>query len=52
MSLKRRPDADRLAVSQRIDSRMENPKRRKIKPRDWAIKGELILNCSCTVFCP
>ena len=52
MSLKRRPDADRLAISQRIDQRMENPKRRKLVPRDWAIKGELILNCSCTVFCP
>ncbi|UWQ94068.1 DUF1326 domain-containing protein [Rhodobacteraceae bacterium M385] len=52
MSLKKRPDADRLAVSQRIDQRMDNPKRRKITPRDWAIKGELILNCSCTVFCP
>ncbi len=52
MSLKKRPDADRLAVSQRIDQRMENPKRRMMKPRDWAIRGELILNCSCTVFCP
>ncbi len=19
---------------------------------EWAIKGELILNCNCTVFCP
>lgn len=52
MSLKKRPDADRLPVSQRIDQRMDNPKRRQMKPRDWAIKGELILNCSCTVFCP
>lgn len=24
----------------------------EITPRDWAIKGELILNCSCDVFCP
>ncbi|MBO9413309.1 MULTISPECIES: DUF1326 domain-containing protein [unclassified Ruegeria] len=24
----------------------------EITPRDWEIKGELILNCSCEVFCP
>ena len=52
MALRRRPDADRLPVSQRIDSRMDNPKRRTMRPTDWAIKGELFLNCSCTVFCP
>ncbi len=28
---------------------MQRPKR---KPTDWKIKGELILNCSCDVFCP
>lgn len=26
--------------------------RREVTPADWAIKGELILNCSCDVFCP
>ncbi len=26
--------------------------RPKIKATDWKIKGELILNCSCDVFCP
>lgn len=52
MSLTRRPDADRLPVSQRIDSRMENPKRRTQRQADWAIKGELFLNCSCYVWCP
>ncbi len=52
MALSRRPDADRLTISQRIDQRMQNPKRRKMHPTDWAIKGELFLNCSCTVFCP
>ncbi len=26
--------------------------RRTQAPREWAIKGELFLNCSCTVFCP
>ncbi|MBS0123065.1 DUF1326 domain-containing protein [Thetidibacter halocola] len=52
MGLERKPDADRLPVSQRIDQRMPNPKRRQMRPTDWAIKGELFLNCSCTVFCP
>ena len=52
MATNRKPDADKLPVSQRIDSRMPNPKRRKMTPTAWAIKGELILNCSCEVFCP
>lgn len=52
MGKNRRPDADRLPVSQRIDSRVMNPLRREQTPTDWAIKGELFLNCSCTVFCP
>jgi hypothetical protein len=52
MATNRRPDADRLPISQRIDSRMTNPKRREAVPTDWAIKGELFLNCSCEVFCP
>ncbi|WP_164658923.1 DUF1326 domain-containing protein [Tropicibacter sp. Alg240-R139] len=52
MAVKRKPNADRLPVSQRIDSRMANPSRRDKTPTDWAIKGELILNCSCDVFCP
>ena len=46
------PNADKLPVSQRIDQRMANPKRRKMVPTDWAIKGELFLNCSCELFCP
>ena len=52
MAIKRKSNADRLPVSQRIDQRMANPKRRKMTPTEWAIKGELFLNCSCTVFCP
>ena len=52
MAVKKRPDADRLPISQRIDSRMPNPGRRKMNPTEWVIKGELFLNCSCTVFCP
>lgn len=31
---------------------MTHPNRRQITPRDWAIKGELFLNCSCELFCP
>mgnify|MGYP001137544755 FL=1 len=52
MAVKKKPDADRLPVSQRIDSRMSNPKRRTASHTDWAIKGELFLNCSCELFCP
>ena len=26
--------------------------RPELKPTDWKVKGELILNCSCEVFCP
>ena len=52
MATNRKPEADRLPISQRIDSRMPNPKRREMSPTSWAIKGELILNCSCEVFCP
>lgn len=48
----KRPEADRLPVSQRIVQRMDNPKRRQMRPTEWAIKGELFMNCSCTVFCP
>lgn len=53
MSKKPRQEADRLAVFERLDQRMHsNPKRRKMTPTDWVIKGELFMNCSCTVFCP
>ena len=52
MAISRKPEADKLPISQRINQRMENPKRRQATPTDWAIKGELFLNCSCTVFCP
>lgn len=49
---KQRAEADRLPISQRIDQRMPNPGRRTMNPTNWAIQGELFLNCSCTVFCP
>ena len=44
--------ADRIRVRDRIVQQMGNSLRRKQKPTSWAIKGELFLNCSCTVFCP
>ena len=44
---------DRLRLRDRLDQRMaNNPKRRKQHPTAWVMKGELFLNCSCTVFCP
>ncbi|MCY4301529.1 MAG: DUF1326 domain-containing protein [Aestuariivita sp.] len=52
MALTRRPQADRLPVRQRIDSRIDNPKRRRMNPTSWEIKGELFMNCSCEVVCP
>ncbi|MCY4306368.1 MAG: DUF1326 domain-containing protein [Aestuariivita sp.] len=52
MALNRKFNSDRLPVSQRIDSRIENPKRRRMSPTEWAIKGELFMNCSCEVVCP
>ena len=50
MAISRKPEADKLPISQRINQRMENPKRRQATPTDWAIKGELFLNCSCPFF--
>lgn len=44
--------ADRIRVRDRIMQQMGNSRRRRKKPTNWAIKGELFLNCSCTVFCP
>lgn len=46
-------EADRLAVRERLDQRMQdNPLRRKMTPTEWELNGELFMNCSCTVFCP
>lgn len=36
----------------RIDSRHPSSERSDIGAVPWAIRGELILNCNCTVFCP
>jgi hypothetical protein len=43
--------SDRLAAPP-IDSRHPAAPRRVPGMPDWAIRGELILNCNCTVFCP
>ncbi len=44
--------SDRLEVPAKIDSR--HPAADKTDPglTPWSMKGELILNCNCTVFCP
>ena len=44
--------SDRIRVRDKIVQQMGNPSRRKMKPTEWAIKGELFMNCSCAVFCP
>ena len=31
---------------------MPNSTKKRMDPTNWEIKGELFLNCSCTVFCP
>ena len=48
---KERQKSDRLQSMERIDSRM-NSQRRHQTPTNWEIRGELFMNCSCTVFCP
>ena len=41
-----------IPAKTRIDNRMPNSTKKRMDPTDWEIKGELFLNCSCTVFCP
>jgi hypothetical protein len=43
---------DRLEVPAKIDSRHPEAMKKDPGLTPWAIKGELILNCNCTVFCP
>jgi len=48
---KEKKPADRITTPAKIDSRMPGARSDEgLTP--WAIKGELILNCNCTVFCP
>ncbi|PWE34240.1 hypothetical protein DDZ14_00550 [Maritimibacter sp. 55A14] len=44
--------SDRLKTPAKIDSRHPSAQRQDAGNIPWAIKGELILNCNCTVFCP
>ena len=41
-----------IPAKARIDNRMPNNTKKRVDPTNWEIKGELFLNCSCTVFCP
>lgn len=42
----------RIDAAEKLDSRMPGAERSDEGQVPWAIKGELILNCNCTVFCP
>ncbi len=44
--------SDRLSVPARIDNRHPSAEKSDGGMVPWHIKGELILNCNCTVFCP
>ena len=44
--------SDRIEVAAKIDSRHPAANHEDPGLTPWAIKGELILNCNCTVFCP
>ena len=43
---------DRIEVPAKLDNRHPAGERSDNGQVPWAIKGELILNCNCTVFCP
>ncbi|WP_425045527.1 DUF1326 domain-containing protein [Primorskyibacter sp. S87] len=44
--------SDKIEVAAKIDSRHPAAERKDPGLTPWAIKGELVLNCNCTVFCP
>lgn len=44
--------SDRLAVPEKLDSRHPAADKSDGGQVQWQIKGELVLNCNCTVFCP
>ena len=52
MAVKHRPDAGPTAGEPAHRQPGGNPKRRRCARPTGAIRGELFLNCSCTVFCP
>ena len=43
---------DRIEAPAKLDNRHPAAARKDHGQVPWAIKGELILNCNCTVFCP
>jgi hypothetical protein len=43
---------EKLKTPVRIDNRMPGTQKSGLGTIPWTIKGELILNCNCTVFCP
>lgn len=42
----------RIDAAEKLDSRMPGAERSDEGQVPWSIKGELILNCNCTIFCP
>jgi len=44
--------SDRIEAPARIDNRHPETPKSGQGTVEWGIKGELILNCNCTVFCP
>lgn len=44
--------SDRIDAPVKIDNRHPEAHKSGQGAVEWAIKGELILNCNCTVFCP
>ena len=52
MAITEKSSGNKISSKQRIDNRMANSARKRIQPTNWELKGELFLNCSCTVFCP
>lgn len=43
---------EKIAAPAKIDNRHPAAEKSDYGLIEWAIKGELILNCNCTVFCP
>ncbi|MAT88671.1 MAG: hypothetical protein CL532_09040 [Aestuariivita sp.] len=52
MAKTEKSSGDKISSNQRIDNRMESSTRNRMHPTNWELRGELFLNCSCTVFCP
>ncbi len=44
--------SDRIEATQRIDNRHPDAAKSGQGTVEWSMKGELVLNCNCTIFCP